>query len=235
MNRILLVQLAVVAFLITAVLFWALNFPYPSPLIKPFLEPKQRYPTAQIAGWVDTGDFPSDFLKFFNRDPDRVVPEGDNFVAPADGFIRETLIDNNVTYLMIQLTFWDVHVVRSPVEGVIKSIEDEGVVLFKKDPKELIMLRGKIAPVQKIITIASEHGDIKVRMITNYWASRLKVWTGIGQKIAKGERIGKMIAGSTVVAEIPSAINLALLHKQQVVGGESIMFDWSEESHAAVK
>lgn len=235
MNTKLILQLTTIILISIATTLWAINFPYPSPLVKPFLAPKQRYPAKQIAEWVDTGDFPSDFLKFFSRDPERKIPSGDNFVAPADGFVRETATLKNTTYLMIQLTFWDVHVVRSPVAGTIKSIEDEGVILFKTDPKDIMFLRGKIAPVQKIITISTQHGEVKLRMITNYWASRLKVWSAIGQAVEKGERIGKMLAGSTVVAEIPKAINLQPLTSKQVTAGESIIFDWTRQENEWTK
>lgn len=226
MNLKLALQLSIIIALAIFTLLWALNFPYPSPAIKPFLDPKQRYPASQVAEWVHTGNFPSDFLTFFNRDPERTIPRGDNFVAPADGFVRDYLVQNNKTLLMIQLTFWDVHVVRSPVAGIIKSIEDEGMVLFKNDPTDIIILRGKIGPVQKVITIGTKHGDVQVRMITNYWASRLKVWKAVGQTVEKGERIGKMLAGSTVVTEIPMAIDLQPLKSKQVSAGESIIFDW---------
>jgi len=223
MNKTLFVQLAVVAFCVAGIGLWAVNFPYPSPLIKPFLAPRYRYPGAQIVKWVDSGAFPDDFLEFFARDPDRVVPSGDNIVSPADGFVREILVRDGITYLMVQLTFWDVHVVRTPISGVVKSIKSEGVSLFKKDPKDVMFRRGKVAPVQKVVTLATNIGDVRVRLIANYWASRLKVWVGCGEKLKKGERIGRMVAGSTVVAEFPGKIKLSVAPGNRVLAGETIV------------
>ena len=223
-RTILIAQTSIILICLIAGILWALNFPYPSPLIKKFLEPKQRYPAAQIVEFVNNSSFPKDFLEFFNRDPERTPPRGNNLVSPADGFVREILQKDGITYLMIQLTFWDVHIMRSPVSGIAESIEEDGLLHFKNDPNDIILSRGKVAPVQKILTIATPTGKIKVRMITNYWASRVKVWTHIGKKIEKGERIGQMLAGSTVVLEIPGNINLPLKTGQQVVAGESIIF-----------
>lgn len=223
MNKTLLVQAIVLVCCAVGIAQWAVNFPYPSPVVKPFLEPKQRYPGSQIVEWVDSGAFPDDFLTFFARDPQRVVPAGDNLVSPADGFLRETLIEDGITYLMVQLTFWDVHVVRTPIAGVVKSIEQEGITMFKEDPKDVMMLRGKVAPVQKIVTLDTDLGEVRVRLIANYWASRLKVWVGHGQRLEKGERIGRMVAGSTVVAEFPGEIALDVRPKQRMVGGETIV------------
>ncbi len=45
--------------------------------------------------------------------------------------------------------------------------------------------RGKDAPVQKIISFKTGYGDLKVRMITSYWASRLKVWVSRSQDLQR--------------------------------------------------
>ena len=46
--RILFVQLVILAICALAVVLLVINFPFPSPLVKPFLPPKVRWPTAQI-------------------------------------------------------------------------------------------------------------------------------------------------------------------------------------------
>lgn len=223
MNRTLLLQVAIILISSLAIFQWAANFPFPSPLVKPVLPPTERWPAEQVSAWVHAGNFSSDFLDYFARDPDREVPPGNSIVAPADGFVREMAVLDGKTFLMIQLTVWDVHVVRTPVAGVVKSIHEEGITLFRNDPKDVMFLRGKVAPVQKIVTLETDMGEVAVRLISNYWASRIKIWVAHGQRLEKGERFGRMLAGSTVVAEFPGEIELSVEPMQQVYGGETIV------------
>lgn len=229
MNRALLAQLCLIALCAWSVVELAVNFPYPSPLIRPFLPPMLRWPTHQVEGWVNTQDFPSSFLQYFGRDPERAVPAGTNFVSPADGVIGNVLHRDGISYLVINMSFWDVHVIRAPVAGTVTGIEEEGIrvvraVKSKEQKAADIYERGKDAPVQKIISFKTNYGDLKVRMITSYWASRLKVWVGHGQDVEKGERIGRIMLGSTTVLEMPGNIAFSVKPGQRVTGGETIVY-----------
>jgi phosphatidylserine decarboxylase len=149
-------------------------------------------------------------------------------VSPADGAITNISFQDGITYFVVGLSFWDVHVVRTPVAGVVKNIEAEGLHfdrnLTSQEAKEAIFLRGKAAPVQQIVTLDTDYGEVKVRLITSYWASRIKVWVHLGQKLGKGERIGRMLLGSTVAVEFPGRVtNFLVRPKQRVVGGETVI------------
>src|SRR4030095_13734698 len=117
-KKILVLQVVVMVLCIVAVMQVVVHFPFPSPLIKPLLPPKQRWPAEQVAAWVESGHIDSGFIEFFNRDPDRLVPPGRNLVSPADGVIKDIAVENGVTYFVVGLSYWDVHVVRTPVAGV---------------------------------------------------------------------------------------------------------------------
>ena len=228
-RRILAAQLLILAICAVALAeLWG-NFPYPSPLIRPFLAPKQRWPTNQVAGWVESGNASSAYREFFARDPERHVPPGPNLVSPSDGIVQRIVVRDGTTYLVVGLSFWDVHVVRTPVAGTVTDVEDEGTYLFKsptrRDLEEQTFLKGKAAPVQQIVTINSRYGLIRVRLITSYWASRLKVWAHPGQRLEKGDRIGRILLGSTVVTELPGSIPLPIKAGERIVGGESIIFN----------
>lgn len=228
-RRTLVVQLAIVAACVFAITLLAVNFPFPSPLIKPLLPPKARWPTDQIEQWVERGHFGSGYLAYFARDPERTIPQGENLVSPADGIVKNVVQREGTTYLVVGLSFWDVHVVRTPVDGVVKSVDDEGTYLFrdasKPELEQSIFLQGKAAPVQKIVTLATQSGEVRVRLITSYWASRLKVWVHPGQQLAKGQRLGRIVLGSTVVAELPGRVELAVKAGERVVGGETVIFE----------
>src|SRR5579872_1806136 len=128
MNRTLVVQSAILAICGFALAELALSFPWPSPVIQPFLSPKQRWPTEEVVQWVETQKFDPAFVDYFNRDPERKIPAGRDPVAPADGIVQATLYDGDLSELVIGLSFWDVHVVRTPVAGIVKSIEPGGHV-----------------------------------------------------------------------------------------------------------
>ena len=231
MRRILAIQLAILAVCIVAVGELALHFPFPSPLIKPLLSPQLRFPTAQVEAWVESGDIDRGFMEFFARDPERVIPTGNNIVSPSDGVVQEIPTQDGITYLLVGLSFWDVHVIRSPVDGVVKDVTQEGVTLIRHASadylKQMIFLKGKAAPVQQIITLDSEYGEIKVRLITSYFASRLETWVQVGQRVAKGERVGRILLGSNVVTEFTGSPNLAVQAGTRVVGGETILVQGS--------
>jgi phosphatidylserine decarboxylase len=227
-RRILIVQIGILLACAACVAELALSFPYPSPLIRPLLPAKLRWPTAQVEAWVESGHVRGDFLEFFARDPERVVPQGDNLVSPADGLIQNISVRDGISYFVVGLSFWDVHVVRTPVAGVVTDIAREGYSLFRDLPPEELrampFLRGKAAPVQEIVTLRTALGDVKVRLITSYWASRLKTFVRIGQHLEKGERIGRILLGSTVVAEFPGTVSFSVQPGTRVTGGETIIF-----------
>jgi phosphatidylserine decarboxylase len=182
--------------------------PNPSPIVRRFLPPRERWPTRQIEGWVDTQHFPSSFLEHFARDPDRTIPPGENLVAPADGVVEMTLDRDNTSYLVIGLSFWDAHVIRAPADGVVASLEKHGIRVTRDQMTESekvanIYESGKDAPVQKIVTLQTAFGDVRIQMITSYRASRIRVWVRKRQRIEKGERIGRVLLGRTAVLEVP--------------------------------
>jgi phosphatidylserine decarboxylase len=208
-----------------AIFLLAWDFPYPSPLIKPFLPPKLRWPTEEVMSWVEQGQFDRDFSRYFARDPDRKIPVNATLVSPADGLVQSMVYMNNVTYFVVGLSFWDVHVIRTPIAGTVKSIDMEGSYLDRLPPhdrvKELAFLRGKPAPVQAVITLGTDRGDVRIRMITSYWASRLKIWAYPGQKLNEGDRIGRIVLGSTVVSEFPGKLQFSVKIGQHVLAGSS--------------
>jgi phosphatidylserine decarboxylase len=225
-NPLLAAQLAIVAFCVFAVGELAVSFPYPSPLIRFSLPPKLRWPAAEIAGWVEAQSFDPGFSEFFYRDPERKVPPGENLVAPADGLLRDVVFENGITYLIVALSFWDVHVVRTPVAGVVKDISFEGNTFFRysSEAKEQVFLKGKAGPVQQVLTLDTDYGEVKLRLITSYWASRLKVWVQEGDRLTKGQRIGRILLGSTVVAEFPGEVKFTVPKGQRVIAGETVIY-----------
>ncbi len=64
---------------------------------------------------------------------------------------------------------------------------------------------------------------MKIRLITSYWASRLKTRVYPGQKLAKGDRVGRIMLGSTVVTEYPGNLDFDVKVGQRVYGGSTAL------------
>lgn len=219
-----LLQAVIVVACILAMIDWARNFPYPSSLIKPFLDPFHRWPTEQVREWVMSGNIDPEFLSFFYRDPERSIPEGNNMVSPADGRVIDITVKDGIRYVVIALTFWDVHVQRHPVSGVVTEISSLGDTLMDGEGKNLAFLREKHAPVQKRVCYATDAwGNVCVRLITSYLARRIEVWSKVGDHVVKGQRLGRILLGSTVVLEVNERIPLVARVGERVIAGETIM------------
>lgn len=207
---------------------WALtlfgtNFPYPSPVIKPFLAPQQRWPAAQVRAWVRSGHVDKGFYDFFMRDPKRVIPPGNNIVAPADGPVGDIIRTPQWTYVDIQLSFWDVHVQRAPVTGTVVAVEDAGDRIMAGSFRHEIYMREHRSPVQKIVTIESAWGKVKVRLVTSLMARRIRVWVRPGEHVDKGQRIARILLGSTVVLQLPPAVPVDVRPGRRLTAGETIL------------
>jgi phosphatidylserine decarboxylase len=221
---VLIVQLLVLFLLATLVAAWWTRFPYPSLWLRPFLSPRRRWPEQQIRGWLQSGRFHPGFLGYFNRDPERTPPPGAGLLAPADGLVTSAEVRGGIRYLVIALSFWDMHVQRSPAEGRIIAIEPSGDDFMDAEGREFAFLREKHCPVQTRVTLESrEHGRLAVRLITSLAARRIEVWPRKGDTIGRGQRLGRILLGSTVVLEMSETCPLCVAPGQRVWAGETLV------------
>ncbi|MES1930684.1 phosphatidylserine decarboxylase [Salinisphaera dokdonensis CL-ES53] len=221
-------QIVILAGSVTLVVLFARSFPYPSPTIQPLLDPQKRWPVEKIKRDWEEGNVPAGFLDYFLRDPERTVPAGNNIVAPADGIVRAISSDADWTYLDIALTLWDVHVQRSPLAGRVLSVETKGDTFMNGEFKNMVYLRDKMAPVQKVLTMETEFGVIKTRLITSIMAQRIRLWVQEGDELKKGQRIGQILLGSTVILQLPRDLPVAVKVGQRVAAGESLIMEANE-------
>jgi len=217
------VQLVAVGLAALACLAWALNFPYPSPLIRRFLPPRARWPEAQVRGWIGRGRVRADFLRHFNRDPERHAPPGDGWLAPADGLVVSADVREGVRYLRIALSFWDMHVQRSPLAGTVRAVERLGSEYMDREGADFAFLREKACPVQARIVLDTARGPIAVCLITSFSARRIETFVAPGDAVARGQRIGRIRLGSTVVLELPADVPLQVACRERVRAGETVV------------
>lgn len=218
---ILVLQVLILCLLAAAVVLAAVYFPYPSPLIRRWLPPRKRWPEQQIRGWLQNGRYQRAFLGHFYSDPERVAPPGNNLLAPADGLVTGAATQDGVRYLVIALSFWDMHVQRSPVAGRVLSVESHGDGFMDGEGREFAFLREKTCPVQKRLVIATAGGPVAVRLITSLAARRIEMWVNEDEEIGRGQRIGRILLGSTVVLELPATVELLVRVGDRVWAGQT--------------
>lgn len=228
----LLLKLLILLISLALLIDYARRFPFPSRLVAPLLPPQKRWPVAQLWKWVEDGHPDAGFLSFFMRDPERSIPEGDDWVAPVDGTVLDILVREDRKYLVISLNVWDVHVGRMPFDGTVKGYMDHGDILEsdRSDPlrdEPYYFLRDKRSPRQRYMEVECRHGLARIRFVTSFLSRRIEFFHPVGTILRKGDRMGRMLFGSTCVLEVDSRFLFDVVPGQRTVAGETIILSAS--------
>ena len=163
------------------------------------------------------------FTFYFFRDPERVVPLGDDIlVSPADGLITNISEykegKKSYTKVSIFLSVFNVHIQRLPVSGQITKIDYiEGKFInatLDKASEENERLR---------LTLKSGSNVIYITQIAGLIARRIICYLKTNERVNQGERYGIIKFGSRVDIEFPDSYNLMVSIGQQCIGGETII------------
>ena len=160
-------------------------------------------------------------LNFF-RDPDREIPEGPVAVSPADGkVVHIRPMPNGGKRISIFLNIFNVHVNRTPVAGVIRSIEYR--------PGTFVMAHQESASdenEQNTLVLDPDDprsGEVVVKQIAGLIARRIVCYKKTGDRVAKGERIGMMKFGSRMDVFLGPQWRLSVTEGDHVAGGSSVL------------
>lgn len=140
---------------------------------------------------------------YFNRNPNRQIPFGDNITAPCDGTIIS--IKNNKIEFFLGLG--DVHYQRAPQSGIVADIVD-----INEDYSS-IELDTRFGPV----TIERWAGQIARTVVT---------YVKVGDRIDKGDLIGRILLGSHCSITIPPDLMIKVDVGQHVLAGETVIAEW---------
>ena len=163
------------------------------------------------------------FTFYFFRDPERVVPLGDDIlVSPADGLITNISEykegKKSYTKVSIFLSVFNVHIQRWPLSGQITKIDYiEGKFInatLDKASEENERLR---------LTLKSGSNVIYITQIDGLIARRIICYLKTNERVNQGERYGIIKFGSRVDIEFPNSYNLMVSIGQQCIGGETII------------
>ena len=163
------------------------------------------------------------FTFYFFRDPERVVPLGDDIlVSPADGLITNISEykegKKSYTKVSIFLSVFNVHIQSLPLSGQITKIDYiEGKFInatLDKASEENERLR---------LTLKSGSNVIYITQIAGLIARRIICYLKTNERVNQGERYGIIKFGSRVDIEFPNSYNLMVSIGQQCIGGETII------------
>lgn len=141
-------------------------------------------------------------MRWFNREEIREMKEGireEEIISPSDGRILEINKKANETRIWIFLNVFDMHVQYSPINGIIEKIEykrGEFYPAYKEKAKKYN---------ERLITIIREENgvnEVKIEQMAGAIARSIINYKKEGEKIRKGEKLGKMLIGSSVIMTI---------------------------------
>ena len=183
------------------------------------------------------------FLFYFYRDPKRLIPGGNNIVAPADGKIISIIdtsknedkikkgllgkiktLTNDVAgecyVISIFMSPFDVHINRAPIAGTVKSIKHTKGSFFKAYDLEKSLRNEK-----NEIIIQNKTLRIKVIQIAGFLARRIKCYVKKKEKVNKGGKIGMIALSSQTTIVIPKVVGLKAKIGQRMKAGLTIIAD----------
>jgi phosphatidylserine decarboxylase len=195
------------------------------PFIAAALVPAATLAAFRRHGWATAFAALGGFFAFFFRDPERQVPQDPNLVvSPADGRVmvagpadERWAPPGAWQQLTVFLSPMDVHINRSPVEGLITRIEYR--------PGKFLPAYGEGANENELneVWIERDGEPIVVRQVVGILARRIVCRVHEGERVDRGERIGLMKFGSRMDVFLPLTASLRVAVGERVVGGESVL------------
>jgi phosphatidylserine decarboxylase len=160
------------------------------------------------------------FCLYFFRDPEREIPAGPVAVSPADGKVIAIQSEGpGIMRLTVFLNVFDVHVNRTPVSGRVTMVEYK-TGKFLVASKEACSTDNE----QNIVTVTTEDGATVVfKQIAGLIARRIVFDKKVGDRIAKGERIGLIKFGSRMDVSFGPEWQIVAKMGQRVAAGSSVI------------
>ena len=167
------------------------------------------------------------FSVYFFRNPERVVPEGDNLVvAPADGKVifvgevdEERYFKQRVTKVSIFMSVFNVHVNRVPCDGkVVDMYYNKGAFVNASYDK------ASQSNEQAGILLETPGGKkILFVQIAGLIARRIVTYPIIGDVLQRGSRFGLIRFGSRVDIYFPTDADVTISLGEKTVAGETVL------------
>ena len=197
----------------------------------------------EIVGWpllmLSAGVFA------FFRDPERVVPQGDELVlAPADGLVTMIcqvppplelqgpdaaggpgLGSEPLTRVSIFMSVFDVHINRAPVGGTVRRV----VYIPGKFLNADLDKASDENERQHVLIERPDGRPIGCTQIAGLVARRIVPFVKPGDIVAAGQRIGLIRFGSRVDVYLPQGTDTKVLLGQKTIAGETVLAEFGRQ------
>src|ERR1700690_722976 len=171
------------------------------------------------------------FFLWFFRDPERQIPTppasvvspGDGRVTAvaqvaADGISSGTSSGNRRQRISIFLSVFNVHLNRSPIEGVIRDVRyQQGKFL------NAMSSHSAAENEQNIVTVEGEGRVVIFKQIAGLIARRIVFKFRVGDHVARGERVGLIKFGSRVDVVLDGDAVIQVKVGDRVKGGATVL------------
>lgn len=160
------------------------------------------------------------FSLFFFRDPKRLfMGDPDILVCPADGKVIKISDDGEKIFVSIFMSVMNVHVNRSPAEGVVVRKEySQGTYLAAYHEK------ASLENERLKWVIETKFGSIECTQIAGLIARRIHHFKQTGENLSRGQKLGLIAFGSRVDILLPKRSSELLVKVgDRVKGGISPM------------
>ncbi len=181
----------------------------------------------------------------FFRDPERVVPQGDDLVvSPADGLVtqivrmappielqgadaegRPGLGSEPVTRISIFMTVFDVHINRAPVGGTVRRVIYIPGTFINADLDKASDDNER----QHVLIEPPAGPPIACTQIAGFIARRIVPFVKPGDILATGQRIGLIRFGSRVDVYLPEGTDPRVVLGQTMVAGETVLAELGQQ------
>jgi phosphatidylserine decarboxylase len=163
------------------------------------------------------------FFLWFFRDPERQIPAIEGaIVSPADGKVTDISVveveGEPSTRISIFLNVFNVHVNRSPAAGTITGVR------YQKGRFGNAM--GAVSAEQNeqnIVTLQTEYGTMIFKQIAGLLARRIVFTRKVGDRVARGERVGMIKFGSRTDVIFAAGAQMKVRVGETVKGGVSVL------------
>jgi phosphatidylserine decarboxylase len=175
-------------------------------------------------GWAVLPLLLAAFFLWFFRDPERAIPQEPGLiVSPADGKVTEVARIKTPAgdryRISIFLSVFDVHVNRSPVEGVIRDVRyRKGEFLNAMNP----VCAERNEQNQAVVECAEGY-TVSFTQIAGLLARRIVFTPKVGDRLERGDRVGLIKFGSRTDVVLPGEADVLVKVGDRVRGGASVL------------
>ena len=164
------------------------------------------------------------FSLYFFRDPQRIPPNNNGFLSPADGKVVQ-IIDvedeeiGPAKQISIFLSVFNVHRQRVPLSGIVISKQyNSGKFLAAFNHK------ASLDNEQTIVTFETEMGKkYKIKQIAGLIARRIVNYMEPENSVQRGQRLGFIRFGSRVDIIVPTDFQIKVSLGDAVLGNQTII------------